>query len=59
MEEPLPRIQEVIELCREEEEPLPLTFAAGQQIELAVRAACPATEFSGKLGNCPPGAARP
>lgn len=34
MEELLPRIKEVIELCLEEEEPLPLTFEAVQQIEI-------------------------
>ncbi len=34
MEEVLPRIKEVIELCLQEEEPVPMSFEALQQIEI-------------------------
>jgi predicted RNase H-like HicB family nuclease len=34
MEELIPRIKEVIELCLLEEEPVPLSFEAVQQIEI-------------------------
>ena len=34
MEELLPRIKEVIELCLQEEEPVPMNFEAVQQIEI-------------------------
>ena len=34
MEELLPRIKEVIELCLQEEEPIPMSFEAVQQIEI-------------------------
>jgi predicted RNase H-like HicB family nuclease len=34
MEELLPRIREVIELCLQEEEPVPMSFEAVQQIEI-------------------------
>ena len=34
MEELLPRIKEVIELCIQEEEPVPMSFEAVQQIEI-------------------------
>ncbi len=34
MEELLPRIKEVIELCLQEEEPTPMQFEAVQQIEI-------------------------
>lgn len=34
MEELLPRIKEVIELCLQEEEPVPYTFEAVHQIEI-------------------------
>ncbi len=34
MEELLPRIKEVIELCLQEEEPVPMSFEAVQQIEI-------------------------
>jgi predicted RNase H-like HicB family nuclease len=34
MEELMPRIKEVIELCLQEEEPVPLSFEAVQQIEI-------------------------
>jgi predicted RNase H-like HicB family nuclease len=34
MEELLPRIKEVIELCLMEEEPVPMSFEAVQQIEI-------------------------
>ncbi|MCL4503029.1 MAG: type II toxin-antitoxin system HicB family antitoxin [Deltaproteobacteria bacterium] len=36
MEELLPRIKEVIELCLEEEEPVPMVFEAVQQIEITI-----------------------
>ncbi len=36
LQELYPRIQEVIELCLEEEEPLPMKFVAVQQFELTV-----------------------
>jgi len=35
LEELYPRIKEVIELCLEEEEPIPLKFVGIQQIEIA------------------------
>jgi len=35
LEELYPRIKEVIELCLEEEEPVPLKFVGIQQIEIA------------------------
>jgi predicted RNase H-like HicB family nuclease len=34
MEELLPRVREVIELCLQEEEPVPMSFEAVQQIEI-------------------------
>ena len=34
MEELLPRVKEVIELCLQEEEPVPMSFEAVQQIEI-------------------------
>lgn len=34
MEELLPRVKEVIELCLLEEEPVPMSFEAVQQIEI-------------------------
>ena len=34
MEELLPRIKEVIELCLQEEDPMPMSFEAVQQIEI-------------------------
>ena len=34
MEELLPRVKEVIELCLQEEEPIPMSFEALQQIEI-------------------------
>jgi len=34
MEELMPRVREVIELCLQEEEPVPLSFEAVQQIEI-------------------------
>lgn len=34
MEDLLPRIKEVIELCLQEEEPVPMSFEAVQQIEI-------------------------
>jgi predicted RNase H-like HicB family nuclease len=34
MEELLPRIKEVIELCLQEEEPIPYTFEVVHQIEI-------------------------
>jgi predicted RNase H-like HicB family nuclease len=34
MEELMPRIKEIIELCLQEEEPVPLSFEAVQQIEI-------------------------
>jgi predicted RNase H-like HicB family nuclease len=34
MEELMPRIREVIELCLQEEEPVPMSFEAVQQIEI-------------------------
>jgi len=34
MEELLPRVREVIELCLKEEEPVPMIFEAVQQIEI-------------------------
>ena len=34
MEELMPRIKEVIELCLREEEPVPMSFEAVQQIEI-------------------------
>jgi predicted RNase H-like HicB family nuclease len=34
MEELMPRIKEVIELCLQEEEPVPMSFEAVQQIEI-------------------------
>jgi predicted RNase H-like HicB family nuclease len=34
MEELLPRVKEVIELCLQEEEPVPMIFEAVQQIEI-------------------------
>jgi predicted RNase H-like HicB family nuclease len=34
MEELLPRVREVIELCLQEEEPIPMSFEALQQIEI-------------------------
>ncbi|MCX5890877.1 MAG: type II toxin-antitoxin system HicB family antitoxin [Deltaproteobacteria bacterium] len=36
MEELLPRIKEVIELCLQEEDPVPMSFEAVQQIEITV-----------------------
>lgn len=36
LEELLPRVKEVIELCLQEEEPLILSFAGVQQIEIEV-----------------------
>jgi predicted RNase H-like HicB family nuclease len=36
LEELLPRVKEVIELCMQEEEPLILSFAGVQQIEIEV-----------------------
>ena len=37
LEELSPRIREVIELCLEEEEPIPMKFVAVQQFEVAGR----------------------
>jgi len=34
MEELMPRIKEVIELCLQEEEPVPMSFEAVQQVEI-------------------------
>jgi predicted RNase H-like HicB family nuclease len=34
MEELMPRIKEVIELCLQEEEPVPMSFEALQQVEI-------------------------
>ena len=34
MEELMPRIKEVIELCLQEEEPVPMIFEAVQQVEI-------------------------
>jgi predicted RNase H-like HicB family nuclease len=36
MEELIPRIREVIELCLQEEEPTPMVFEGVQQIEVAL-----------------------
>ncbi len=36
MEELMPRIREVIELCLQEEEPIPMVFEGVQQIEVAL-----------------------
>lgn len=36
MEELMPRIREVIELCLQEEEPTPMVFEGVQQIEVAL-----------------------
>jgi len=36
MEELLPRVKEVIELCLQEEEPVPMSFEAVQQVEITV-----------------------
>jgi len=34
MEELLPRVKEIIELCLQEEEPVPMSFEGVQQIEI-------------------------
>lgn len=36
MEELMPRIREIIELCLQEEEPTPMVFEGVQQIEVAL-----------------------
>lgn len=36
MEELIPRIKEVIELCLQEEEPIPMVFEGVQQIEVVL-----------------------
>jgi len=36
MEELMPRIKEVVELCLQEEEPTPMVFEGVQQIEVAL-----------------------
>ena len=36
MEELMPRIKEVVDLCLQEEEPIPMVFEGVQQIEVAL-----------------------